>query len=786
MMLFDLIREHQLDIMFVLCVSCATMMIMLAFTRFLRRGRKRILILLLFIATILLWFDRMAYIYSGDSTSKGYFMVRLSNFMVFFLTSGVLFGFNLYTMDLVKYDLKLDAIPRRLWIVHILSIAGMLLSVIAALTGLYYTFDENNRYHRGSGFLIAYIVPVIGPLLIYTVIRKYRSRFSRYIYTSLVLYIFVPVIVGIIQIFAYGVSIVNMAMVLISVSLYIFTYLDINDEVERLHKIEIENLRLEHESMKRLFEQIATAFVTAVEKRTPYLSGHSQRVANVARIIAKNLNKSEEECDEVYYSALLHDVGMAALPDDVLEQEGRENPITDENTDQKPVIGAEILANIKEYPYLSQSVRHMSERYDGKGYPDGLSGENIPETSRIIMLADAYDKMTIKQGARNPLPEPVVREEIIMGAGAWFDPSLANLMVHLMDSDLKYVHNEIDDTIENEILCGTYRDAITKGIPIETNISEISFECKPTERDKASFSMPSLILFDSFDRQVHKNAKAIGAYHYNEYGEIWFDGHGICTGARNMEIDVSDGSWDDDLYHITAFRYEDHLKIVTANKNHRTESVFALPDRTKSAYLAITGENCHITDIKVSVSDREAKEGDIKRIADEISFIDRLEADINNVQVDRYRSSTTAGVPVTENLRLVFHAMTLPSANLVWHCPYIVLFSSEDKRVGGKDYHEYALIKLNGEYEAVEVEADNDFSMKKDNDFPGWNTWKEVFRAGKECEINLSRKGKRIRLYTENLGLHIENTTILNDDPREVYVALTGDEVALTDIRVYQ
>ena len=786
MMLFDLIREHQLNIMMVLCIVCATMAIMIVFTKFLRPGRKRILVLMLLVATFLLWFDRMAYIYAGDSSHKGFIMVRLSNFMVFFLTSAVLFGFNLYAMDLVRYDLKLAEVPKRLWAVHILAIAGMLLAVLSAFTGLYYTFDENNRYHRGSGFLIAYIIPVIGPLLIYTVIRQYREKLSRYIYTSIVLYIFVPVIVGIIQIFTYGISIVNMAMVLVSVSLYIFTYLDINDEVERVHKLEMDNLLQEHESMKRLFEQTATAFVAAVEKRTPYLAGHSKRVASFARIIAQNLNKTEEECDEVYYSALLHDVGMAAMSDKVLEKDDGVNMDTNEAMRQKPVIGGEILENIREYPYLSQSVRHMYERYDGKGYPDGLAGEDIPEISRIISVADAYDNMTIKQGARNPLPEPVVREEFIMGSGAWFDPNLSNLMVHLMDSDLKYVHEEFDNVVEKELSCKAYRDCISKGIPIEMNMTEISFVCRPTEHDKASYSAPSLILFDSFDRHVHNTGKTISAYHYKEYGEIWFDGHGICTAARNMEINVEEAASDDDMFHITAYRFEDHLKIETVNKDYRTETIFALPDRTKSAYIAITGENCHISQIEVTSTDRVAKEGDIKRIADEISFIDRLESDVNNVQVDRYRSATTTGTPVDDNLRLVFHAMTLPSANLVWHCPYIVLFYSEDKRVGGKDYHEYALIKLNGEYEAVEVEADNEFSMKKDSDFPGWNTWKEVFRAGKECEINLSRKGKRIRLYTENLGIHIENTTILNDDPREVYVALTGDEVALTDIRVYQ
>ncbi|MCR5301756.1 MAG: HD domain-containing protein [Lachnospiraceae bacterium] len=783
--MFELIREHQLNIMLNLCAVCTTMAIMLLFTRFLRPGRKRILVFMLVLATCLLGFDRLAYVYAGDSTSKGYIMVRVSNFMVFFLTSVIVFSFNMYVMDILKNDMKLELIPRRMWIVHIMSVIGMLLAAVAAFTGLYYTFDENNQYHRSGGFLIAYIIPVVGPILIYSVIRQYRKQFSKMIYISLVLYIFFPILVGIIQIFTYGLSIVNMAMVLVSVSLYIFTYLDINDEVERVHKLEMDNLLEEHKSMKRLFEQTAMAFVTAVEKRTPYSQGHSKRVASVARTLARNMNKSDDECDEVYYAALLHDVGLAAIPDEVLAETKDTEEGTNEILRQKPVIGGEILDNIREYPYLGKSVLSACERYDGKGYPEGLSGDNIPEISRMIAIAEAYDKMTVKQGSNNPLPEPVVREEFVMGAGDRFDPDMSNLMIHLMDSDLKYVHEEMDEAVEKELTCGKYRESVSKGIPVDSTVTRISFKCTPDSTDSKTFSGPSIILFDSFDRHVHRSKKSINAYHYTEYGEVWFDGHGICTGARKMETDKVEEHSDDDGYYITASRYEDHLKIETVSSAYRTESIFALPDRTKAAYIGITGENCHITDIDVSRSIEETVEGDIRRIAEEISFIDRIESDVANVQIDRYRSSTTTGMKVEDRLRIGFHAMALPSATLVWHCPYIVLFYSDDKTVGGKNYHEYALIKLNGEYEAVEVEARNEFKMNKSSDFQGWNIWKEEFQKGIECEVLLLRKGKSIRLYTDTLGIKIENTTIPDDDPREVYVALTGDEVALTDIRLW-
>ena len=225
--MFEFIRNHQLNIMLALCAMSALMGILLLITRFLPKRRKWILIAMEVIATLLLGFDRAAYIYSGNRGAAGYIIVRLANFMVFFLTSGIVFTFNLYLIDLLERIGEYRK-PRRLNLVAIACIIEMLMVVANIFTGLYFYFDEENFYHRGNGFLLCYIVPVIAPLIQFSVIQKYKKSFSRYIYIALCLYIFVPIIVGIIQIFTYGISIVNMAMVLVSVSLYMFSYIDIN------------------------------------------------------------------------------------------------------------------------------------------------------------------------------------------------------------------------------------------------------------------------------------------------------------------------------------------------------------------------------------------------------------------------------------------------------------------------------------------------------------------------------------------------------------------------------
>ena len=193
------IREYQLNIMLLLCGACGMMAILLLITRFLDARRKWALFLMEIVAFFLLWFDRLAYVYAGDTSQKGYIMVRVSNCAVFLLTSAVVFSFNIYLKNLLTDIKDRKVTSTRLNVVGIVSFFGMILAVVSAFTNIYYYFDANNRYFRGRGFLIAYIIPVICPIVQYTVIRQYKKYVSKLIYTSLVLYIFVPIVCGIIR-----------------------------------------------------------------------------------------------------------------------------------------------------------------------------------------------------------------------------------------------------------------------------------------------------------------------------------------------------------------------------------------------------------------------------------------------------------------------------------------------------------------------------------------------------------------------------------------------------------
>ena len=145
--MYAFLRTNQLNLMLILCGACGILAFLLFVTRFLTKRRKYILILMELVALFLLWFDRLAYIYSGNVTSKGSVMVRLSNFMVFFLTPAVVLCFNLFIRDYMKNEGKITKIPRRIGLAGGLAAIAMVLAMVAAVTGLYYSFDENNIYH---------------------------------------------------------------------------------------------------------------------------------------------------------------------------------------------------------------------------------------------------------------------------------------------------------------------------------------------------------------------------------------------------------------------------------------------------------------------------------------------------------------------------------------------------------------------------------------------------------------------------------------------------------------
>jgi putative nucleotidyltransferase with HDIG domain len=202
---------------------------------------------------------------------------------------------------------------------------------------------------------------------------------------------------------------------------------------------EVSNKVLENEQM---LIHIVQTLATTIDAKDTYTNGHSTRVANYSKEIARRFGYRDEKLDDIYMMGLLHDIGKIGVPDTVINKPGR---LTDDEFEQiknHPVMGARILKNIKEKPKLSCGARWHHERYSGGGYPDGLLGEDIPEEARIIAVADAYDAMTSCRSYREPMPQARVREEIVKGRGTQFDPIFADIMLDMIDEDVDYEMRE--------------------------------------------------------------------------------------------------------------------------------------------------------------------------------------------------------------------------------------------------------------------------------------------------------------------------------------------------------
>lgn len=429
----DFLIKYQLDIMLYMGGMCGILTAMTLVTESLPRSTKIIVALMEVSAMLLLMFDRLAYIYRGDMSQTGYIMVRLSNGMTYLLSLSIPFLVTRYLADMIKHDPAFSRVPKELRIADIFFAIGAVFIVIAAFSGLYYTFDSMNNYQRARFNVISYVFPFAMLILQEITTVKYVRQIDRRLADSLILCIALPTIASVLQFYFYGISLITMVTALVVCVFYTYTLRYLSDTAKRAQQHELEYYKEAQKKEAALFEQTTEALAGAIDAKDKYTRGHSTRVAALSRKIAKAAGLSDRECDKVYFAALLHDIGKIGIKGEIITKPGR---LTDEEYRQMTehaVLGSRILASIKQAPYLSDAARYHHERYDGHGYPDGLKGEEIPRIARIIAVADSYDAMTSARGYNDPLEKEEAKEELRTGMGTQFDPEYAEIMIRLLD-----------------------------------------------------------------------------------------------------------------------------------------------------------------------------------------------------------------------------------------------------------------------------------------------------------------------------------------------------------------
>ncbi len=204
-------------------------------------------------------------------------------------------------------------------------------------------------------------------------------------------------------------------------------------QLEELTKNLEELVKEKTGQIEQLSFEIISTIASMIEAKDSYTKGHSVRVAEYSALIARELNWSEEDIQNLKYIALLHDIGKVGIPDNILNKPDKLTDTEFNIIKSHTTLAGNILKDIQTISDVDAGARFHHERYDGKGYPGGLAGNNIPVVARIICIADAYDAMNSKRVYRDALPLSVIHKEIEAGRGTQFDPALTDIFIELLD-----------------------------------------------------------------------------------------------------------------------------------------------------------------------------------------------------------------------------------------------------------------------------------------------------------------------------------------------------------------
>lgn len=330
------------------------------------------------------------------------------------------------------------------------------ISMMAFFTKYVFYYDEYNNFHTGPlrfvffAILIIYFIAILVVNLIKC--RKNKAE-GRILFAVIGLLSFDWVLA-----LAYDKIDLHAELEAMSVILY-FMYFVSDYHAEKMEEKDKEIIEAEQRLTKMMLDQSIETLAYTIDAKDKYTRGHSSRVAKYSRMIAGLAGKSEEECRQIYLAGLLHDIGKISISGAIINKQGK---LTDEEYAKiktHPEKGALILEKMKSIPFLQNGAKYHHERFDGKGYPAGLKGTEIPDMARIIAVADAYDAMTSYRSYRPTMEQNLVKQEIWKGIGTQFDPLYAKIMISLIDADPNYEMREFSNK-QDEIIFDDYAKEI--------------------------------------------------------------------------------------------------------------------------------------------------------------------------------------------------------------------------------------------------------------------------------------------------------------------------------------
>src|SRR5215470_7806913 len=192
--------------------------------------------------------------------------------------------------------------------------------------------------------------------------------------------------------------------------------------------------RIVHLDLERDNRQVLLSFANSIQERDIVTYEHSRRVATYAQRLARYLGWNRRDARDLSLAALVHDLGKTWIANDILLKADSLSEEERKTMERHPLIGARILIGCDVHPFYVETVLYHHEAWDGRGYPSGLRGEEIPLSARILTVADVYDVLTSQRPYKAPLSTTEARARLLESSGTNFDPMVLRAFVHLVDT----------------------------------------------------------------------------------------------------------------------------------------------------------------------------------------------------------------------------------------------------------------------------------------------------------------------------------------------------------------
>ncbi len=360
-------------------------------------------------------------------------------------------GFLFYTLHLFLISFGIKKKVGTALLVLSKTVLTMFLVLLAANIpfGIIFTFKDR-FYERGPLNFLCIVIPLFFFIECCGTFILIRKRVTKMIFGVLLTLLFMSVIGPILQYLFFQRTLLSNFFPLFSQILCLFAlvspdYAELTKKREELFELqqhleeraarESEKIHRRDKQKETLFGQIIDALAETIDAGDPNRTKHSENVADISRQIAYRMFLLKNDVQKIYYTAILHDIGIIGVPEEVAGKQGKMTDQEFAEIKKHCEIGERILSKITEMPEMASAVRSHHERFDGKGYPDGLAGKDIPLAARIIAVADAYDAMVHERSYKEKMTPAQAKQELTAQAGKQFDPDVVAAALEILPGD---------------------------------------------------------------------------------------------------------------------------------------------------------------------------------------------------------------------------------------------------------------------------------------------------------------------------------------------------------------